>query len=123
VEFECPEFDIIQDLLKLGVSSKPIKATFCQVCPFYEECHYPRQYKEVLEEEHKIVIMQHAHFSVSEIVYDLMKKNFDVLFVDESFINSCFSTVPLDEQEIAILDAFEFKWTKKLVKWLKGGEA
>ena len=120
VSFDCPVFEEIQSLIKLGISSKPIKDTFCGICPFFEECHYPRQYKEVLEEEHKIVIMQHAHLSTAEIVYDLMKKKFDVLFIDESFINSCYSAMPLDNKEIGLLKCFEYKWTKDLVEWLNG---
>lgn len=121
---ECPVFDEIQELIKLGITNKAIKDTFCAVCPLQDECYFPTQYKEAQEEKHKVIIIQHAHFSVPEIIFELMKKKFDVMFIDETFIDSCFSSVPLSDQETTYLELFEDnEWCVDLAAWLKGAES
>lgn len=123
VDFECPDFDPIQNKLKLGVSSATIKKQHCHSCPLNERCYYPRQYQEVMSPQHKVVIIQHAHFSTQEVIWELMKKRFDALFIDESFIGNIFNSVKIDPLEIEALKAFDFNWSEELVRWLKGGES
>lgn len=120
--FPCPEFDEIQSQINLGVSSSTIKSSFCKGCPKLEECYYPNQYKEVMEDHHKIVIIQHAHFSTPEVIYKLMAKNFDVLFIDETFVKECYSALPINDIEMNILESFEddIVWAGELFSWLSG---
>lgn len=123
VDFECPDYDTIQRKLRLGVSSSSIKSDHCQGCPLVERCYYPRQYQQVMDPKHKVVIIQHAHFSTQEVIWELMKKRFDVMFIDESFINNIYSSIEINEIEIAALSVFSYNWTEELVRWLKGGQS
>lgn len=117
---DCPFYQEIQALEKLGVSSTTYKNQYCGNCPLRESCSYPRQYTEVLDDAHKVVIMQHAHFSCQEVIYELMEKNFDVLFVDETFIDSVYKFIPIKENHITLLDTAGFEWTGRLADWLRG---
>lgn len=123
VDFECPDFEEIQQKLKLGVSSTSIKTRHCQGCPLSERCYYPRQYQDVMDPKHRVVIIQHAHFSTQEVIWELMKKKFDALFIDESFIGNIYSALPLNPVEISILKSFGYNWTDELGYWMKGNKA
>lgn len=118
--FDCPYFGEIQAAINIGVSSTNYKAAYCRGCPFEEKCYYPRQYSEVMEDQYKIVIIQHAHFSCQEVIYELAKKEFDVLFIDESFINSMYQSIKVHKWEQELLEKFDFRWMEKLVDWLRG---
>lgn len=121
-ELECPDYENIQYLYKLGVDSTQYKTAICKNCPFFDTCTYPKQYKVAAEEETKIVIMQHAHFSCRETLLNLFKnKKFDVLIIDESFIDSLIKMIKPTEFEIAALKASGFDWAKKLSYWLDIG--
>lgn len=116
---DCPFYDEIQRLDSLGVSSSTYKADYCANCPLASDCSYPAQYTEVQEPEHDVVIIQHAHFSCQEVLFELMKKNFDVLFVDETFIDSMFKFIPITTNDIELLEKCGFDWTTSLARWLK----
>ena len=119
-KFDCPDFDEIQRKVTLGVSTGNVKNTNCSRCPLYDECYYPMQYKEVMAPEHRIVIIQHAHFSAPEIMYELQQKQFDILFIDETFINNVYASLPINEYEKNLLESYDYRWTKKLFSWLSG---
>lgn len=118
--FECPSHTEIQELMMLGVSSYEYKNEYCKGCPLLSKCYYPNQYTEVLDPKHKIVIIQHAHFSCQEVIYDLMKKDFDVLFVDETFINNVYVSIKIHPYEWKVISELKLKWGDKFVKWLRG---
>lgn len=119
-DFECPSYSEIQELMLLGVSSYEYKSEHCKGCPLLNKCYYPNQYTEVLDPKHKIVIIQHAHFSCQEVIYDLMKKEFDVLFVDETFINNTYVSIKVQDYEWRMLEKFKFKWLDRFISWLRG---
>lgn len=121
--FPCPKNKEIQELSDLGVSSSIYKSDFCKGCPLYDKCYYPTQYTEVMEDKHNVVIIQHAHLQCQEVVWELIKKNFDILFIDESFIKSCFTFIKPNQLEIDILTSTKnelFKWPAMLGRWLAG---
>lgn len=121
-EIECPDYDNIQHLYKLGVDSTYYKNYYCKLCPFYNTCDYPRQYSVAAEEEVKIVIMQHAHFSCKQTLLNLFKnKKFDVLIIDESFIDSLISVIFPTEFEIEALKSSKIDWALRLSSWLSTG--
>lgn len=119
-DYDCPSFDEIQADHSLGVSSGAYKKEFCSECPLLDKCHYPNQYTQVQEMKYKVVIIQHAHFSCQEVIYELMKKEFDIMFVDESFIKNCYASVRVNPVEIELLENFDMKWTNRLANWLDG---
>lgn len=123
-ELECPDYDPIQYLYNLGVDSRYYKSQYCSNCPFKDTCAYPNQYAEATNPEHRIVIIQHAHFQCRETLIHLFKeKTFEVLIVDESFIDNLIETIYPTEFEKECLKSFDFKWTKLLSSWLElGGE-
>lgn len=118
--FDCPSYPDIQDQVSLGVPSLDFKSKICQSCPYLNRCAYPNQYKQVMEDSKNIVIIQHAHLQCQEVVYELLKKSFDVLFIDESFISSCYASVPIDSRIPELLDMVTIPWANSLGRWLKG---
>ena len=122
IKFDCPYSKEIQDLTFLGVPSSTAKEDYCEKCPFLEKCYYPRQYSEVMDEEYSIVIIQHAHLSCQEAIYEILKKQFDVMFIDESFLDSMYKAIKPHKYELEILKehADTIKWSSKLSSWLKG---
>lgn len=119
---DCPEYDNIQYLYNLGVDSQIYKKKYCKNCPYYESCSYPRQYSEALEEENRIVIIQHAHFRCRETLFQILaNKHFDVLIIDESFIDSLIDVIKPTEFEITALRILNVKWARNLSSWLESG--
>lgn len=118
----CPFFDEMQELEKLGVSNSTIKESFCSSCVHNEECPYPRQYSEVLDPVHQVVIIQHAHFSCQEVIFDLMSKGFNIIYIDETFIESLFKFVPVALRDISALreagKQYQQPWAEELADWL-----
>lgn len=121
-EDECPDYDAIQYQYSLGVDSRHYKSYYCKNCPFYQDCSYPRQYSQAAEPDNQIVIMQHAHFKCKETLWQLFEnKKFDVLIIDESFIDTLTSIIRPTEFEIEALKASQLRWANKLGAWLEGG--
>lgn len=121
--FDCLQYDPIQKVLALGASSRAIVEKYCDRCPLQEQCRYPKQYAEMLEPEHNIVICQHAHFTSPESMHSILKKRFDVLMIDEAFIDKLLVKVKAEEIEWELLEYFDFPWIAPLVSWLKNGGA
>lgn len=122
VNFACPKEDDIRRERYLGVAASTIREEHCNKCPFKAKCYYPQQYKEVMETKHNVVIMQHAHFSCQEVMYELSKKNFDVLIIDEEFLQSLYKRFAVRPEETQRLEErFSDKpWVAKILAWLKG---
>lgn len=120
---KCPSAGPIKEYRSLGVDAYVYKEKFCSVCPLYDKCNYPKQYKEVHEPKHRIIIIQHAHFACNEVVRQLFKKHFEVFFIDENFID--FLTVQLipTKKELDLIEELkeEIPWLNKLYKWMKLG--
>lgn len=121
-DYDCPWYDEIQYEIKLGVISTSFKAEYCEGCPLLETCHYPNQYRQVMDEKYKVVIIQHAHFSATEVLYKILQKKFKTLFIDETFIKNIFACVEFNQREFDVLEANGFEWSQRLFKWLKGDE-
>lgn len=119
-DFACPKYEEIQAQASLGVGSGLYKKEYCEACPLLEKCYYPNQYTQVMEEKYPVVIIQHAHLQCQEVIYDLMAKQFDVMFIDESFINSVYAAIRIDPAEIGVLEKFEYGWAQRLADWLRG---
>ena len=116
----CPHFEEIKNLRSLGIDSSYYKKEYCKNCPFYEECNYPRQYSLVHEEKYKIVIIQHAHMACNEVIKQLMAKRFDVLIIDETFIDYLTMQLIPTKKELEILEALEKpQWLQEVFNWMK----
>jgi hypothetical protein len=120
--FDCRFYDEIQNQSRAGVLSTSYKSEFCKNCPLFDDCYYPKQYSEVLEPEHRVVIIQHAHFSCEEIIVRLAKKQFDFLIIDENFLKYTSQYLEVKEGEIDLLNRLAFPWCERLVNWMTGIE-
>lgn len=122
--FDCPYFKEIQAQKKAGVQSSSYKEEFCfNGCPLLDQCFYPNQFSEVMDEKYKVVIIQHAHMSCMEIILNLLKKGFALLIVDETFIDYTYDYIEIDQGEIDLLEGHNEPWTVSLAAWLKGAKA
>lgn len=122
--FDCPQQAEIKRLYDLGISSGVWKKSFCGKCPMKKDCPYPDQYAKLLEDKPSVVIIQHAHLSCRETMFTILQNKYDVMFVDEAFIDSCQKTIRPRLLELEILESFshEFTWAKQIFDWLsKGG--
>lgn len=119
MNFNCPYYKEIQEESGLGVNSTEYKESYCSVCPFFDICYYPKQYTQVMEEQYNVVIIQHAHLSCQEVMFDLAKKGFQVMFIDESFIDNCYASIKLDKKEITLLEKNHDPWAYSLNRWLR----
>lgn len=119
----CPKSVEIKDCISLGMDSAYFKNKYCKNCPFYEDCQYPRQYTEVQDPEHQIVILQHAHLSCGEVARQLFRKNFDVLFIDEQFIDHLTTQIVPSQKELELLDTFveSVPWIGDILDWVRKG--
>lgn len=125
-EADCPEYEQIQYQTNLGVDSREYKGKLCKNCPYFNTCSYPSQYAVALEEQVKIVIIQHAHFQSKETMFQLLQnKEFALMIVDESFIDNLIDIVKPTDFEIEVLKitTTTSKWTEKLSDWLRIGGA
>ena len=123
-EYTCPDFEEIQYQVNLGVDSRTYKQKFCKNCPFVDSCSYPKQYKVALEEDVRIVVLQHAHFKCKETMFQLLQnKEFSVMIVDESFIDNLIEIIKPTDFEIELLKSTTTSknWSGKLAGWLKAG--
>ena len=119
----CPKSEEIQDLISLGVDSSYFKERYCKKCPYYDTCNYPKQYSQVQEEKYDIVIIQHAHMACTEVIRQLFAKEFDILIIDETFIDQITTQLKPTEAELELFEDIPepSNWIKHLRKWLKGG--
>jgi hypothetical protein len=115
---DCPNYLEMQADLKDGVQSSSVKSEFCESCPLYDTCYYPNQYKQVMEEDYGVVIIQHAHLSCREVIFDLLKKKFDIFVLDENFLDFTFNSVEINQVEIELLGGLEIEWASRLSGWL-----
>lgn len=122
--FDCPKDVEIKHLYKLGISSGVWKNSFCKKCPYAEECPYPNQYRDIGFGNNNIIIIQHAHFTCRETLFSIMQKKYDVMFIDEAFIDSCHRVLKPKQTEIEVLDTFraEIPWAGPICDWLDRGE-
>lgn len=124
IDFDCPKQEEISHLLSLGVDSSFYKKQFCGSCKYKDACPYPGQYSKAAEDDHKVVIIQHAHFSCRETLFNLInKKQFDVLIIDEEFIDSLIKMYKVSDTELKILEKFsgEIEWIDRLLDWFLEG--
>lgn len=119
--FDCPDFADIQDYVDLGVSSNAIRKSFCDSCPFETECRYPKQYAEALNDDHNIIIMQHAHFASGSVMQTILQKRFDLLMIDEAFTDNLLMQLKATELEWTLLSNFDFPWIEHLRSWMEHG--
>ncbi len=117
--FDCPNFLDILNYSELGVGSTAIKKAFCGNCPFENQCRYPKQYAQMQEAEHKIVICQHSHFASEEAMNSIHKKKFDVLMIDEVFTDKVLTEIKATEIEWTLLETVD--WAQELQAWMRDG--
>lgn len=119
---ECPDHQEIRRLTELGMSGPYIREKICDLCPFYDECHWPQQYKMIKADDcPKVIIIQHAHMG-TPIMYDVIRKRPDLIFVDETFIDNLYTFIKPKADEIKLLKTFQkqMEWMPKFIKWLEG---
>ncbi len=123
--FACPAAAAIEEMQNLGVNSSEINRKYCQKCEFKDSCPYPSQYKSATESASNVVIIQHAHFRLEQPMSMLLQKHFDVLFVDETFVESVYSYLKPSEAEIDLLKKYrrKYRWIERLLDWFKGEAA
>jgi hypothetical protein len=121
-KFECPHLTEMLADQQLGLLNSYLKKKYCAGCPFYSECPFPEQYSNIQKEEYRVVVIQHAHFQADKALYQILKRKFNVMVVDETFIDACQKIMEPKPAEIALLDkgCEDVEWAKKLAKWLKG---
>lgn len=119
----CPNFEDIKTYKNMGIDSSVFKKKYCKKCPFLQDCNFPDQYSEVQDPKHNIVIIQHAHLSCGEVVRQLMRKDFDVLIIDENFVDSCFTNLIMTKKEKEFLAELPNPpaWLPFLLKWVNEG--
>lgn len=120
---ECPHGKEINKWQAVGVSKRSIVSNYCKGCPHKKECPFPEQYTNSVESDARIVIVQHAHFRSKQAVNVLLKKQFRMMFIDETFMNSTFTYVRLTKLEQLFLQSMgrRFTWAKDLSNWIRGG--
>lgn len=120
----CPFIEEIKNLRSLGVESSFYKKEYCKHCPFYEECNFPKQYTLAQDEKYPIIIIQHAHMACTEVMKQIMKKHFDILVVDESFIDFLTLQLVPTSKEISLLESLEKppRWLPDFLEWLREGK-
>lgn len=121
-QFECPDHQEIQEWIELGVSKRAITTNYCNGCEYRRQCPFPKQYTQAVESDANVVIVQQAHFRAKQAMNILLKKNFEMLFIDETFIDSTYTYVKLKKIEIHFLKrlAKKHQWAKDLYAWVKG---
>ena len=125
---ECPNHAKISRLLKQGISGTYVKNRYCKKCPFKDECPYPSQYKKIAESgsEYPVVVIQHAHLKSADAMRQILKRQFDCLFLDEYFVNSLKTFFRLSGVEKVIMrnlikdKDIDISWLKDLFKWMRG---
>lgn len=122
-DFDCPSEKKIKDKLELGLGSSAVARKVCQKCPYANRCPWPNQYAKAQEPGRNAIIIQHAHLGTQEVMFELLSKKFDAMFIDESFIENCFKFIKPSPRQLEQLDACrDMKWADKLYEWLsKGG--
>lgn len=124
-KMECPSYKEISEMRTIGAASSAYKTEYCKKCPLMEECHYYNQYAESVEPKHRIVIIQHAHLQCEEVMFNLLKKPFSCLFIDETFIDNLINFVKPSKSEIELLKAVvpgSYTWRNRLADWMEGKE-
>lgn len=119
----CPEAGNIKKHRDLGIGSMVYKDKYCNSCPLLETCPFPNQYSQNQDDKYQIVIVQHAHFTSPEAMESILKKHFDVMFVDEAIVDALISQVKARQIEWELLDALksEFPWTEDVARWMRDG--
>lgn len=121
LDFPCPDYDNIHYYLDLGVSSTFVKKRFCKNCPFNDVCPYPSQYTKASDPANLIVNISHAHMQAPGSMFKILQRPFDIMVLDESFIDSLIHIYKPEELEYEILRNAEFEWARRLGTWMKDG--
>ena len=117
----CPYQEEIDKLSGLGIQNSQIKSRVCARCPMELSCPWMVQYKEVMEDKHNIVIIQHAHLGIRSVMAQLSKKKFDIAIIDESFLENCIGLLRPSYKEKKVLGSRKYQWCKDLLDWFRTG--
>jgi hypothetical protein len=74
------------------------------------------------EDKYPIIIIQHAHMNCTEVIRQIFAKGFDLLVIDESFIDSLTVEMRPTNKEIEILQDLKIDWLSPLLNWMEGGK-
>lgn len=120
--FECPSAEPIQLRQAIGISKRSTVQRYCKGCEFRPYCPFPSQYTNARDSKARVVIIQHAHFTVRTALNVILQKEFDFLFVDETFIDNIYEYVKVTPLEAKLLMRLskKYEWAKKLVDWFRG---
>lgn len=119
--FDCPHAAEIQVHRSLGLNASIYRERFCGGCPFADDCPYPTQYANCLEPEYQIVIVQHAHFTVPEAMAGILRKHFDVMFIDEAIVDALIKNMKATDLECTLVEQVDLPWAPDLARWMRKG--
>lgn len=120
--FPCPYQADIDYKADLGQTNAVIKAEVCSGCPAQDRCPWLNQYREVRNPHHRIIIAQHAHLGVPEVIKFLAAdKQFDQIIIDESFKEHLVDILTPSYNEKVILGGAGYKWSTRLLEWFRTG--
>jgi hypothetical protein len=120
--FACPHYSDIQYYTQLSLSSSFCKKKFCEKkCLFKDNCPYPTQYARAADPNHKVVIIQHAHFRAEAAMRQIMSRQFDLMIIDENFTDGMVTSVKPLEAEWTILQNHGAEWADTLGTWMRDG--
>lgn len=120
---ECPFQEEINKHKDLGIGSSIYKEKYCGNCVYEGECPFPNQYTQCQEEEYQVVVVQHAHFTSPQAMESILKKRFDVMFIDEAIVDALITNLKAREAEWELLESLEssFDWCGDLARWMRDG--
>jgi hypothetical protein len=118
----CDFANEIKELQELGAGRREIRRSCCEQCPFYDECPFPDQYQNVQDTKAEVVIIQHAHMKIDASMRLVLRKGFDIIFIDETFVNECYDLLKVQEDELALIRSkvSRYPWLANIQNWLSG---
>lgn len=119
-ELECPQAKRIDGYAEAGITRTKIVRECCVKCPLVTECPYPRQYKELQDPKFGAVIIMHAHLQNSESLRHLLSKTFQIMIVDENFMEVCFQSLIPQKPEMEIYAQLRssMPWLDEMMQWI-----
>lgn len=122
---QCPQYSEIQKEVQVRQTSKQIRIAYCNACPSNPACPYFGQYQKILDEERKLIIMQHAHLTLPEVQENLERRGVSLLVVDEDVFEALRQVIKIEPWQIEAMKEITAATTNrrlsKLSEWIEFG--